>query len=366
MDKNDEVKVNLSIIDVEKKYNYDADEVISASRSYVNYGKDNKFPNFLKNLYENSATLGSIINGSTNYTIGSGVSASENAAKWKDSVNRRGDTLYDIVNSIALDYWIYRGFAIQVIYSKLGNVAEIYALDFSKCRVDEYRQKIYYFKKGCTLYSNKYEVYDAFDGKYNPERPTQILYFTDGSRSVYPKPKWQAAIKDVLTEIEATEYSLNSISNGLSARYILTMPSSSNLTKEQKDLIEKGIKEKFTGSDTPSNFMVYFATGTEELKATPITADEQNEKFTSIKKAARENIFTSMQAVPAIFGLMNETSGFSEQEFKEAFKLYYATQIKPVQAKINKQVSRALGVNNALVFSPMIIDWGDEDSDASN
>ena len=366
MDKNDEVKVNLSIIDVEKKYNYDADEVISASRSYVNYGKDNKFPNFLKNLYENSATLGSIINGSTNYTIGSGVSASENAAKWKDSVNRRGDTLYDIVNSIALDYWIYRGFAIQVIYSKLGNVAEIYALDFSKCRVDEYRQKIYYFKKGCTLYSNKYEVYDAFDGKYNPERPTQILYFTDGSRSVYPKPKWQAAIKDVLTEIEATEYSLNSISNGLSARYILTMPSSSNLTKEQKDLIEKGIKEKFTGSDTPSNFMVYFATGTEELKATPITADEQNEKFTSIKKAARENIFTSMQAVPAIFGLMNETSGFSEQEFKEAFKLYYATQIKPVQAKINKQVSRALGVNNALVFSPMIIDWGDEDNDASN
>lgn len=366
MDKNEEVKVNLSIIDVEKKYNYDADEVISASRSYVNYGKDNKFPNFLKNLYENSATLGSIINGSVNYTVGSEVTVSENAAKWKDKVNRRGDTIFDIVNPIALDYWIYRGFAIQVIYSKLGNVAEIYALDFSKCRVDEYRQKIYYFKKGCTLYSNKYEVYDAFDGKYNPERPTQILYFTDGSRSVYPKPKWQAAIKDVLTEIEATEYSLNSISNGLSARYILTMPSSSNLTKEQKELIEKGIKEKFTGSDTPSNFMVYFATGTEELKATPITADEQNEKFTSIKKAARENIFTSMQAVPAIFGLMNETSGFSEQEFKEAYKLYFNTQIKPVQAKINKQVSKILGVDNALIFKPVVIDWDDQDGDMSN
>lgn len=357
MDKNEEVKVNLSIIDVEKKYNYDADEVISASRSYVNYGKDNKFPNFLKNLYENSATLGSIINGSANYTSGSNVEATKEASRWADKVNRRGDTLYDIVNSLALDYWIYRGFAIQVIYSKLGTVAEIYALDFSKCRVDEYRQKIYYFKKGCTLYSNKYEVYDAFDGKYNPERPTQILYFTDGSRSVYPKPKWQAAIKDVLTEIEATEYSLNSISNGLSARYILTMPSSSNLTREQKDLIEKGIKEKFTGSDTPSNFMIYFATGTEELKATPITADEQNEKFTSIKKAARENIFTSMQAVPALFGLLTESKGFSKEEFENSYKLYFETQIKPVQSKINKEVSKALGIDNALVFQPIVINW---------
>lgn len=361
-----EVQVNLSVIDVEKKYNYDADEIVSGSRSYVYYGKDNKFPSFLKNLYENSATLGSIINGSVNYTVGSEVTVSENAAKWRDKVNRRGDTIYDVVNSIALDYWLYRGFAIQVIYSKLGTVTEIYALDFSKCRVDEYKKKVYYFKKGCSLYSNKYEIYDAFGEKFNPEHPTQILYFTDGCRSVYPKPKWQAAIKDVLTEIEATEYSLNSISNGLSARYILTMPSSSNLTVEQKALIEKGIKEKFTGSDTPSNFMIYFASGTEELKATPITADEQNEKFTSIKKAARENIFTSMQAVPAIFGLMNETSGFSEQEFREAYKLYFNTQIKPVQAKINKQISKILDVDNALIFKPVVIDWDDQDGNMSN
>ena len=360
MDKNEEVKVNLSIIDVEKKYNYDADEVISASRSYVNYGKDNKFPNFLKNLYENSATLGSIINGSTNYTIGSGVSASENAAKWKDSVNRRGDTLYDIVNSIALDYWIYRGFAIQVIYSKLGNVAEIYALDFSKCRSDEYHKKIYFNKKGWSSYSSKYEVYDAFGEKYDPEHPSQILYFTDGSRGVYPHPRWEGAIKDVETEIECTNYSLNSIGNGLSARYILTMPSSANLTKEQKELIEKGIKEKFTGSDTPSNFMIYFATGTEELKATAIAADEQNEKFTSIKKAARENIFTAFSAVPALFGLMTESKGFAQEEFEAAYKLYFNTQVKPIQNKINKQLSKALGVENALVFQPLIIAWDEE------
>lgn len=357
MDKN-EIQVNLSVIDIEKKYNYDADEVASNSRSYISWGKDNKYPSFLKNLYYNSATLGSIINGSVGYVLGNGVIASDDASKWKDAVNRRGDTLYDIVNSLALDYWLYKGFAIQVIYSKLGTVAEIYALDFSKCRSDEGHRKIYFNKKGWSSYSSKYEVYDAYDGKCNPEKPTQILYFTDGSRGVYPHPKYEGAVKDVLTEIECTNYSLNSIGNGLSARYILNVPSSSNLTKEQKDLIEKGIRDKFTGTETTSNFMLYFATGTEEMKATAITSDEQNEKFTSIKKAARENIFTSFAAVPALFGLMTESKGFAQEEFESAYKLYFNTQIKPIQNKINQQVSKVLGVKNALVFQPLIIDWG--------
>ena len=359
MDKN-EIQVNLSVIDFGKKYTYDCDEVTYGSRSYVNWGKDNKYPSILKNLYYNSATLGSIINGTVGYILGNGVTASDNAAKWSDKVNRRGDTIYDIVNSIALDYMLFRGFAIQVIYSKLGNVAEIYALDFSKCRSDEYHKKIYFNKKGWSSYSSKYEVYDAFGEKYDPEHPSQILYFTDGSRGVYPHPRWEGAIKDVETEIECTNYSLNSIGNGLSARYILTMPSSANLTKEQKELIEKGIKEKFTGSDTPSNFMIYFATGTEELKATAIAADEQNEKFTSIKKAARENIFTAFSAVPALFGLMTESKGFAQEEFEAAYKLYFNTQVKPIQNKINKQLSKALGVDNALVFQPLIIAWDEE------
>lgn len=364
MEKGD-IQVNFSIVDIEKKYNYDADEVTS-NRNYVNWGKDNKYPSFLKNLYYNSATLGSIVNGSVGYVLGDGITASEDAAKWAEKVNRRNDTLYDIVNSLALDYMLYKGFAIQVIYSKLGTVAEIYALDFSKCRADEYHKKIYYFKKGCSLYSNKYEVYDAFGSKFNPEHPSQILYFTDGSRGVYPHPKWEGAIKDVLTEIEATRYSLNSIGNGLSARYILSMPSSSNLTKEQKELIEKGIKDKFTGTDTSSNFLLYFASGTEELKATAITSDDQNEKFVSIKKAARENIFTAFSAVPALFGLLTESKGFAQEEFRSAYKLYFATQIKPIQNKINKQVSRALGVENAIIFQPLIIDWEDKDNNMAN
>lgn len=356
---NKEIQVNLSVIDFEKKYTYDRDEVYSTNRSYVNWGKDNKYPAFLKNLYYNSATLSSIINGSVGYILGNGVEATEQAEKWKDTVNKRGDTLYDIVNSLSLDYMIYKGFAIQVIYSKLGTVAEIYALDFNKCRSDETHGKIYFNKKGWSSYSSKYEVYDAYDGTYNPEKPSQILYFTDGSRSVYPHPKWQGAVNDVLTEIECSNYSLNSIGSGLSARYILTLPNSGNLTKEQKGIIEDGIKQKFTGTDTSSNFMLYFATGSEELKATAIQADEQNEKFVEIKKAARQNIYTSFAAVPALFGLMTESTGFNEQEFKSAYKLYFETQIKPIQIKINKQISRILRVEQAIVFKPLVINWED-------
>ena len=92
-----------------------------------------------------------------------------------------------------------------------------------------------------------------------------------------------------------------------------------------------------------------------------IQANEKERKeIAGIKKAARENIFTAFSAVPALFGLMTESKGFAQEEFEAAYKLYYNTQVKPIQNKINKQLSKALGVENALVFQPLIIAWDEE------
>ena len=88
-----------------------------------------------------------------------------------------------------------------------------------------------------------------------------------------------------------------------------------------------------------------------------ITSDDQNEKFVEIKKTAREIIFTAFSCVPALFGLMSESTGFNEQEFESAYKLYFNTQIKSIQKKINNQVSKVLGVKDAIVFQPLIISW---------
>ena len=51
----------------------------NTGKPYINYGVDNRFPNYLWDLYMRSALLQSIINGTADYANGNGIIYSENA-----------------------------------------------------------------------------------------------------------------------------------------------------------------------------------------------------------------------------------------------------------------------------------------------
>lgn len=76
-----DLKVNLSILDIEDKYTYDYDETVYGSDNIVSYGKDNNAPILYKNCYQNSATLKSVIDGSVNYILGEEVVVNETCSR---------------------------------------------------------------------------------------------------------------------------------------------------------------------------------------------------------------------------------------------------------------------------------------------
>ena len=239
-----DIKIELSVLDTEVRFNYEYDENIYGADNIVSYGKDNDAPNQFKYCYMNSATLKSVVDGSVNYILGEEVVVNDEGATFKDKVNRNGMTMKDIVAKAALSYQTYGGFAIQVIYNKLGVPVELFPLDFSRCRLNEKGDKVFYSKKNWSKYGTKAEVYDIFNlKKINIEKPTQILYVKgDFTNSVYPLPEWFGAMSDVLTEIEASKYALNSISNGFSARYLINLPDGAGMDNTQREAIEEDIK----------------------------------------------------------------------------------------------------------------------------
>lgn len=359
-----DLQVNMSVVETVRKYSYEYDETSNGNGQYVAYGPNNDFPTLMKNCYRQSATLKSIIDGSVNYILGDEVVVNDSAAQFQEKVNRTGMTMRGLIANLALSLQTYGGFAIQVIYSKLNTICELYPLDFSKCRTNEKGTKIYYNKKGWGKYTTKCEEFDRFNrDTFNPEKPTQIFYCKgDYTNNVYPIPAWYGALNDVLTEIECSRYSLNSVASGFSAKYILNFPYDENLTKEQKDVIEASIKEKFCGPDTSSNFMLYFGNENgDNITIEKMQTDDTPEMYISIKDNARSNIFTALRTTPALMGLPSATTGFNSQEYSSAYKLYQKTVISPLQDLILETINKILGTVNAVTITPFKINFDNAD-----
>ena len=305
-----------------------------------------------------------IIDGTINYILGDDIVLHESAAYWREKVNRTGLTMRQLVSKMAFNLNVYGGFAIQVIFNKLGQVVELFPLDFGRCRINEDGTKIYYAKKW-TKYQTKSQEFDRFDPKnINKDNPTQIFYYkNDTTNSVYPLPPFAGAIYDVLTEIECAKYSLNTVARGFSAKYVFNFPEANNLTDEQKAGIEEAIKNKFCGSENETNFMLYWKNEDGSgIEITKIESDETPERYIAIKDNARTNIFVAMRTTPLLMGLVNGIStGWATQEFSDSFKLFQKTVIKPQQDIIVEALEKITGAKNGIHIMPFVIDFGTQE-----
>lgn len=360
---NFEKDIQLSVIDTERKYSIpDYTESVYSSSQIVSYGPENDMPILLRNCYRGSATLKSIIDGYIPYILGEEVRISPKIAKFDRQVNDRGLTMRQFLAALALDLMIYGGFCFQIILSKMGTKAALYPLDFSKARTNESGNKIYYSKRNWSKYGTKSECYDRYDP--DKKQPTSIFYFKgDFTKNIYPLPTWYGAIYDVLTEIECSKYSLNSVSNGFSAKYVINLPNAGNLTKEQKDIINSEIKQKFCGSDTDSNFMLYFSNSDKAVTVNKVESDDATDRFIAIKDNCRSNIYTALRCSPLLMGLPAQ-NGFSTSEYRDCFKIFNKTVITPIQDQLIEALDKVfyneLEGAHAVEIIPFEIEFEDE------
>lgn len=360
--------IQLSVLDIEKKYKVDYTEYSYGTGNNtdrpVGWGDDNQLPSLYLNCYAKSSTLKATIMSQIDYILGDDIIINDSAASWREKVNRNGMTMRQLVAKIAFNYSVYGGFAIQVVFNRLGQVVELFPLDFGKCRVNDTCTKVFY-NKTWSKYNGKYQTFDIFDpDNIDRNNLTQIYWFKgDFTSSVYPLPQYNGAIYDILTEIEASKYSLNTVSRGFSARYLIQFPENASLTDEQKEGIENAIKNKWTGADCDLNVMLYWRNGDQEsdrMEISKIETDDAPEKYLAIKDTARQNIFIAMRTSPLLCGLP-VASAFSTDEFRDSFKLYNKTVITPIQDSIKEAITKIIGVDNPISFRQFDIDFTKEE-----
>lgn len=359
-------KVSLAFAAVDKKFETSIPsfkESDTRGKDYVQYGEGNQTPEYLYGLYLSVSTLRTVIDGTADYVAGNDVIC--NIPQFAKEINKKGDTAYELVKLLARDYNLYGGFSFEVIRNKAGEVGELYYIDFRYLRSDKDNNLFWYSEEYEKKYArtNKTIVFPKFVAEAT-DAPRSIVYVKNERSHTYPIPKYSGAIKACEIERHIDEFHLAALENGFVPSYIINflngIPSD-----EQKSEIEKNIREKFSGAENAGAFILNFA-DTKDNAATVEKLDvtDFGDKYQAAATRAREQIFISFRAVPAIFGLMTESKGFAEEEFEQAFRLYNRTAVKPVQRVICDTMDKIFGVKNSLTIDAFTIDEDKNNNDA--
>lgn len=321
-------------------------------KKYVGYGEDNKYPEYLFSLYQNSTVLQSIINGIIDYAIGQGVVGNF----LTEEVNRDGETWDDIMRNIYLDFMVTNGFALNILRDAEDRISEIYWLNVSDVRLSE-DGKTGYYAENISGWGSKPQELPIFDPAKNQK--SSIFYYKGNSRGLYPVPRWSGAIKAVETSCEISNYHLKSILNNFSPSALISF-NNGKPTEAEKEALEKKINKKFVGSDNVNRFILSFSnSGENATTVQTLDSDHADEKFHTLKESIMEEIFIAFRATPALFGMNPENTGFSKTEFIESFQLFNKTVIEPLQKTFIKAFDKIFDSKDTISFNKFIV-WDDE------
>ena len=320
-------------------------------KDYILYGKDNQYPEYLYGLYNDVSTLKTIIEGTADYIIGDDVKC--NIKGFEKEINTKGDTLRELIRLCARDYLIYGGYAIQVIRNKVGDVRELYYMDFRYIRSSKKNDIFWYSEDFSKRYvrGNKTVVYP----KFNPdakEIASSILYVSNNKSTTYPIPRYSGSIKACEMERAIDTYQLSSIENGFGGSYIINFLNGIP-TDEVKAEIEKNVNEKFCGASNAGRVLINFANGKDNgATLEKLDTTDFGEKYKAAAERAKNQIFTAFRAIPQLFGDMSAATGFNSQEFTESFKVFNRTVCKPIQQIICDNIDKIFGTDNSINITP--------------
>lgn len=294
---------------------------VSSNSKWAIYGTDDKYrnayPQYLVELFNRSAKQNAIINGKVNYVFGKGNET--------DFQINRTEQFNEMLKKVVFQFELFNGFALEIIYGKTGEIAEIVCLDFCNVRLDSTNEKVFYSTKWESNPSiSEYKVYDAWN--VDVEKKGSYILYSQAYRpnkKIYPLPNYIGAIPYIETDIEIGNFHLNNIRNQFWGGKIVAFYGGEPSEEEKSD-VERRLKQKFSGSDNAGKFVLVFADSKEKgVEVIDITPSDLDKQFELLNKTAQQEIFSCHNVVsPMLFGIKTEGQLGGRTELLEANELF--------------------------------------------
>jgi len=320
-------------------------------RGWVNYGEDNLYPDYLISLMNRSAKHNAILKRKTQMIAGNGWS--------KDGLDQTAinfianpygeENLDDIVRLTTLDYELFGGFSLEIIWSKdRTKIAQINYLPVNKVRISENRKHIFYSDDWTKI--NKFAPIKKPVFDPNMTDSSQILYVREykPGNEYYPTPDYLPIVPYCELEYEICLFHLNQVKHGFAPSMAITFKNGIPSDDEMKDIIAQ-LQNDFRGAMNAGKVMFLFADGADRTpEITPINLNNSDERFVELNKEITQGILTGHQVTnPGLFGISTPGELGQKTIILESLEIFQSTYVEPRQRLIERVFNRLLRINGS-------------------
>ena len=347
----------MSEIRIVNLSSYTTPTVVEDNRKeWVAYGADNAYYSHLIDRYNGSATNNAIINGMSVMIYGKGLHATDASRKPDQYAQMKALFSRKCMRKVTFDLKALGQAAFQVIYnkdkSKVVQVEHmpIETLRFEKMNDDGEIEGYFYSKDWSKIRKKGFEPTRIPAFGYGQKGEALEIYCIKPYRSgfyYYSPVDYQGAIPYASLEEEVANYHLNNIKNSLSPSMLINF-NNGVPPEEERELIERRIHEKYSGTSNSGNVILAF-NDNKDMAATidPIQLSDAAEQYQFLADESMRKLMVGHRVTsPMLMGIKDNSGlGNNADELKTASLLFHNTVIKPIQELIIDAVDDILAIN---------------------
>ncbi len=325
-------------------------------KQWVAYGEDNNYFQYLIDRYNGSATNNAIINGMSELIYGKGLYATDAQRKPDQYAQMKSLFSRTCMRKVTFDLKAMGQAAFQVIYnkdkSKIVQVEHmpIETLRFEKMNEDGDVCGYYYSKDWTKIRKKGFEPVRIPAFGHGEKGEGLEIYCIKPYRSgfyYYSPVDYQGGLPYAELEEEVANYHINNIKNGLSPSMLINF-NNGVPTEEERELIERRIIQKFSGSSNSGKFILAF-NDNKEMAASiePVQLSDASEQYQFLADESMRKLMVAHRVTsPMLMGIKDNSGlGNNADELKTASLLFHNTVVRPIQELILDAIDDILAVN---------------------
>jgi len=329
-------------------------------REWVDYGYDNAYGDYLRDLYLGSSIQSAVVSGVSEMIYGEGLDATDREQKpeqWLKTQKLLENSDENILRQLCFDLKLYGQCYVQVIWNRVR--AEIAELRFipahsvrtgiadAQGKVDCYYVSPDWSRMRESRYAPvKYPAFDTED-RTEPASVYQIKAYQPGI-FYYGLPDYVGSTNYIELDREVSTFHLNNIKNGLFPSMLLSF-NNGVPSDEERRAIERHVNEKFSGSSNAGRLLISFNDGTDSApQLTPVNPNDNDGMYEFLATECTTKILAGHRITsPLLFGIRGEGNGFGNNadELRDSFSLFQNTVIQPFQRTLLEGLEPLFAVN---------------------
>ena len=323
-------------------------------KDWIEYGADNDYFQYLIDRYNGSPTNNAAINGISQAIYGKGLNATDSNKKPNEYAQMIALFKKDVVRKVCYDLKLMGNAAIQVIYNKgrskivqLEHIP-IETLRAEKCNEDGEIPAYYYFKDWANIKRSDVPLRIP---AYGMSKEDIEIYYIKPYRSgfyYYSPVDYQGGLQYAELEEEVSNYHLNNIMNGLAPSMLINF-NNGTPNQQERQLIEKKIAQKFSGTSNAGKFILAFNDNKEsQAEITPVQLSDAHNQYQFLSEESTQKIMVAHRIVsPMLLGIKDGSGlGNNAEEIKTASLLMDNTVIRPFQELLIDCFDQILAYND--------------------